>query len=129
MNDLQALTDLAQKSADLLPEPPQRLGIDAYLAWENLVLATASRLGAIAGSLMPELLGLCAVRSRVEPARSWQDLVRLAAMFTTAADGSSTEGAVIPIASGRRSSSVKSYLSERAQAVTCAGRGNPIAAF
>jgi hypothetical protein len=54
----EAAAALAQRAAELLVEPPEAHDAFGFLAWEELVLSTAARIGRIAG---------CALESPSDP--------------------------------------------------------------
>lgn len=71
------LVALAQRAADLLPEPPPTYDLHGYREWESLVLDTAKRIAVVAGvpaggRRTPGPLP----RHRVE----WQELLLLASL-------------------------------------------------
>ena len=79
MEQIAHFTTLARRIAELLPEPPSPDDPFGYLAWEELVLTAAGRLGLQARLHLRTLS--CRRAGTPDSHRvTWQDLIRLASL-------------------------------------------------
>lgn len=87
------VTELARRTASVIPEPPGAHDPFGYLAWEELVLGAAARLGALSPAPAPTdwsqgLLDISPATGRLEA----QALTSLAAVLY---DGGTAAGAAL----------------------------------
>jgi hypothetical protein len=78
MERFERVTVLAQRAAALLPEPPHEDDAFGFLAWEELVLTTARRIGDLAGDDLLKMSRACGTAPG--SGITWQALVKLAVL-------------------------------------------------
>lgn len=86
-------TQLARKAASVIPEPPAAHDPFGYLAWEELVLCTATRLGALDADPVParRASGLL----HISPVTGRLDAESLTALAVVVQDDSTSAGAAL----------------------------------
>jgi hypothetical protein len=78
--DIESFWDLAERAARLLPAAPTSGDTLMWMSWQELVWATASRLGAVGGHLLDDL-GIAGASDCDESSVSAEQLVKLSVLL------------------------------------------------